>query len=308
MKDTKSLLLGLLSIGLISTWVYHLYDKSQYNKMRTEDFSKDSTAIANGVRDSLQRNYTASLHELDSRLDSSVIGADSLKIQLDSKLKEVLQLRNEINSILKKRDASGQDILMARSKIQELQSLVDDLKNQKLTIEEEKQNLNEKMNSLNSDITGLQENMKKLTAENKKLNDKLSLSSLFVASDIQLTPVTLKKEKEQETLHARNVNKLVVSFTVQNNSTQFDNAEIFIVIMQPNDSVLVNEDVWASSTTEMFDGKKILFTREIKFEYEKGETKNLTFSLTAPEYFKGTYTLKIYHAGHLIGQTMKTLK
>lgn len=308
MKDTKSLLLGLMSIGLIGTWAYHLYDKSQYSKTSIKTFNKDTTAIANRIRDSLQRNYAASMNELDSRLDSTVTGADSLKIQLDTKLAEVIQLRNEINSILRKRDASGQDIIVAKNKIKELESLVDDLKNQKLSIEEEKQNLTEKMNALNGDITGLQENMKTLTAENKKLNEKLSLSSLFIASDIQLSPVTVKKEKEQETSRAKNVSKLVVSFNVQNNSTQFDNAEIFIVIVQPNDSVLMNEDVWASATTETSDGKKIPFTREIKFEYAKGESKNLSFSLNAPEYFKGSYLLKIYHQGHLIGQAMKTLK
>lgn len=308
MKDTKSLLLGLMSIGLIGTWIYHLYDKSQYETIRSETFRKDSIALTERIKDSLQRNYTASLDELDSRLDSSVSDADSLKVQLDVKMAEIIKLRNEINSILKKKEASGPDILLARNKIKELQSLVDDLKNQKLTIEEEKQNLFQKMNSLNGDITSLQEDMKQLTEENKKLSDKLRLASLFVASEIQLTPVALKKEKEQETSHARNASKLVVSFTVQNNSTQFENAELFIVIVQPDGSVLMNEDVWASSTTLLSDGKKIPFTREIKFEYLKGEAKKLIFSLTAPEYLKGTYTLKIFHNGHLIGQTYKTLK
>lgn len=308
MRDTKSLLLGLLSIVLIGTWIYHLYDKSRYSDFKKVISSEDSLAIIQGVRDSLQRNFTASLNKMDARLDSSVTDADSLKTLLDAKLKEVYRLRNEINLILKNGGSSRHDIALAKEKIKELETLVDDLKTQKLSIEEEKQSLNEKMNSLNGDIAGLQESMNRLSAENKKLSDKLSLASLFVASDIHLNPVTLKNEKEQETSQARKVIKLVVSFNVQNNSTQFENAELYIVIIQPDGTAIKNEDIWENTSTQLYDGKEISFTRKIKFQYEKGESKNLIFSIDAPEYFKGTYTLKIYQNGHLIGQAKKDLK
>ena len=46
MKDTKTLLLMMLSAGLTGTWVYHLYDKTQYSKRRTEVYIKDSVAVA----------------------------------------------------------------------------------------------------------------------------------------------------------------------------------------------------------------------------------------------------------------------
>ncbi|HMU46991.1 MAG TPA: hypothetical protein PKC72_11515 [Chitinophagaceae bacterium] len=307
MKDTKSLLLGLLSAGLVGTWVYHLYDKTQYSKMRNEVFIKDSLAVAQGIQDSLHRIYSAALNDLDAKLDSTRSDADSLKTQLNAKLTEVYRLRNEINGILKNRGASKEDLAVARVKIKELQTLVDDLKTQKLTIEEEKQNLNEKMNRLNGDIAGLQENMNRLTAENKTLNEKLSLASLFVASDLQLTPVAVKNEKEQETVQSKKVSKLVISFTVQNNIAQFDNAEIYIAITQPDGSVLKNDDVWESTTMNLYNGNKVPYTRKVKFEYQKGESKQLLFSINADEYYKGTYTLQVYHNGRLIGQAMKTL-
>lgn len=275
--------------------------------MRNEVFVKDSLAVAQGIQDSLHRIYSAALNDLDAKLDSSRSDADSLKIQLDAKLAEVYRLRNEINGILRNRGASKEDLAVARVKIKELQTLVDDLKTQKLTIEEEKQNLNEKMNRLNGDIAGLQDNMNRLTAENKSLNEKLNLASLFVASDIQLTPVVVKNEKEQETVQSKKVSKLVISFTVQNNIAQFDNAEIYIVITQPDGSVLKNDDVWESTTMELYNGNKLPYTRKVKFEYQKSESKKLLFSINADQYYNGTYTLQIYHNGRLIGQAMKTL-
>ena len=96
MRDTRSLLMVLLSVGLVSTWVYHLYDKSQYSRQKMEAPGKDSAAVAESVRDSLQKIYSATINTLDTKLDSTKTGADSLKNQLDVKLGEInrLQMRS----------------------------------------------------------------------------------------------------------------------------------------------------------------------------------------------------------------------
>ena len=182
MKDIKNSLLAMLSVGLVGTWIYHLYDKTQYASQRKEIFIKDSIAVAQAVQDSLQQLYARSMQTLDRKLDSTKFGADSLRFTLESKLIEINRLRTEINNILKNRGASQADMLTARQKITELQSLVEEMKGQKLTMEEEKQQLSETMNRLNGEISGLQENVRKLGDENKSLTYKMTLSSLFVAS------------------------------------------------------------------------------------------------------------------------------
>ncbi len=308
MKDIRTLLLALLSVGLIGTWIYHLYDKTQYGKKRTEVFVKDSIAVAQGVRDSLQKMYSSTISTLDSKLDSTRLNADSLKSQLNAKLAVIYKLKTEIDGILKNRVASPEELSVAQQKIGELQTLVDDLKTQKESMESEQQRLTNVMSLLSGEITGLQENMKRLGDENKALSEKVNLAAVFVASEIQFSPVTLKSEKEQESNQAKKISKLVISFTVQNNITQYDNADIFIVITQPDGSILKNDDVWeASSTMTLHAGGKIPFTRKVRFEYPKGESKKLLFSINADEYLKGTYTLQIYHNGYMIGQVMKTL-
>ena len=42
MRDNKSILLALLAAGLVITWGYHLYDKSQYSNHPKEVFVKDN--------------------------------------------------------------------------------------------------------------------------------------------------------------------------------------------------------------------------------------------------------------------------
>jgi predicted nucleic acid-binding Zn-ribbon protein len=306
MKDIKTLLLGLLSIGLVSTWVYHLYDKMRYSQKRTEVYIKDSIAVAEAVSDSLQKIYTATINNLDTRLTSTRNNADSLKFQLEVKLNEIYKLKNEIYSILKNRGSTKDDMGVAEKKIATLQELVNELKGQKSSMEEEKKRLGGVMEQLSGEISNLQENMKKLDEENQTLTEKVSLASIFVASELKFSPVALKNSKEQETSVAKKTTKLVISFAVQNNVTQYSNAEVFVVITQPDGKVLKN-DIWESSTIETSNGTRKSYTIKLRFEYLKGETKHLVFSLNADEYQQGNYTMQVYHNGYLIGQTTKTL-
>ena len=196
---------------------------------------------------------------------------------------------------------------LARKKIAELQVLVEELKGEKSSIEEEKKRLGDVMTQLNGEITGLQQTMKKLGDENKLLAEKVDRASVFVASEIRLSPVALKNDKEQETNIAKKVSKLIVSFAVQNNVNDYSNTEVYVIITQPDGKVLT-PDVWESATLMTTqNGDKKSYTRKIKFEYQKGETKQLTFSLNADDYQQGRYTLQLYHNGQMIGQVAKTL-
>lgn len=296
----------MLSVGLVGTWVYHLYDKTQYSNRRTEIYIKDSVAVAQGIQDSLQKMYSYTINDLDTRLDSTRTSADSLKTQLNVKLLEIYKLKTEIDGILKNKGASKGDLDIARRKIGELQALVDELTGEKNSMEEEKKQLNSVLSQLNGEISGLQQNMQRLGDENKALTEKVNLASVFVASELRISPVTTKNDKEQETNIAKKVTKLIISFTVQNNVNEYANADVYIVVLQPNGKVLKN-DVWESFSTETYNGTKISYTRKLRFEYNKGEAKHMVFSLNADEYEKGNYTFQLYHNGYKIGQTVKTL-
>jgi len=240
-------------------------------------------------------------------LDSKRINADSLKFKLDDRLDEIFKLKNEINDILKNRGATKADMQLAQSKILELQDLVKNLQKEKLSMEDEKKRLNDIMAQLSGDVLNLQQSMKKLDEENRVLADKVQLASVFVASEIKLTPVTVKNDKELETTAAKKASKLVISFALQNNITDYENADVFVVITQPDGRILKNEDVWEATTINIQNGSRINYTRKVRFEYQKGESKHLVFSLNAEEYLRGTYTMQLYHNGYMIGQTMKML-
>ncbi len=297
----------MLSVGLVSTWVYHIFDKTRYSKQRKEVYIKDSIAVAQGVQDSLQRIFSLTINDLGTQLDSTKNTAGLLKSELSTKLAEIYRLRTEIAAILKRNDIKKTDIDQARKKTIELQMLVSDLQNRNLTIEEEKQQISGMLDKVNVQVRTLESSNQQLDQENKVLTEKVNQAEAFYATEVKLSPVTVKNNKEQETSLVSKTTKLVISFAVQNNIANYENTDVYVVITQPDGKLLTN-DVWESASTidTKTEGKK-RYTRKIKFEYQKGETKRLNFSINADEYQAGAYILQLYHNGYMIGQSTKVL-
>jgi predicted RNase H-like nuclease (RuvC/YqgF family) len=298
----------MLSVGLVGTWVYHLYDKAQYSNRRTEIFIKDSTAVAQGVQDSLQKIYSYTINDLDARLDSTRNTAGMLQGELQNKLAEINRLRSEIATILTKNNIKKEDLDLARRKSVELQRLVAELQSKNSTVEEEKKQISAVLDKVNLQVKDMEGVVQKLDQQNKALTEKITVASTLVASELALVPVAVKNEKEQETNQAKKASKFVISFVVQNNISDYDITDIYVVVTQPDGSIVRNEDLWENSILTLPNGKRLTYTRRVRFEYQKGEAKKLIFSLNADEYLKGTYAMQVYHNGAMIGQTLKTLK
>jgi regulator of replication initiation timing len=307
MRDTKPLLIVLLSIGLVGTWAYHLYDKTQYSSRKTEVFVKDSAAIADAVRDSLMMRYNDTIRKMDSRLSSAETGSDSLKNQLDNTFSQMNSLKGQINAILKKGSATKTDLAQARNMISALQSKVDDLSGANNSIAEEKDRLNGQMQQLTVQINDLQQNIHNLSDENVKLADEIKQASLFVASQISLLAVNAKGgNKEEETDLAKKADKFVASFTVQNLTYEYTPAEVIIIVIEPDGNVLQNSD-WGPDNFETKSQGIRAFTRRVKFDYIKGQQKQVIFSLHADKFEPGTYKFQLWHKGVMIGQSSTTL-
>ena len=303
MRDNKSLLLALLAGGLIITWVYHIYDKSQYSNHTREIFVKDSIAVAEAVSDSLRKYYTRTLDQLGVEkleIDST---NNLLKGELGQRITEINKLRSEIVNILKRKNLTQADLAEAKTKIDDLQQRIDNLKTENSSLTDERIKLNGILAQLNGEMNSLQQNMQKVSAENKELAQKINDASIFIASDIKFTAVNIRPDqKETETNQQKKANKFVTSFTVQNNIVDQQNAEVVVVVSDPSGKSL-NTEVWdAGSFETKTEGRKI-YTRKVRFEYNKGEPKHLIFTLEPDSFEKGTYKISLYHNGVRIGES-----
>ena len=303
MRDNKSILLALLAGGLVVTWVYHLYDKNQYSNNVKEVFVKDSSAVAKAVSDSLRGFFIQTLDQLDPKK----IQVDSLSGKLSDsvwvqKLGEVNQLRLDIRNILEKKDISKEDLGTAKIKIDTLQIRMIALEKERAMLNGENKKPNDELAQLNNEVNP-QQNKKLVPGENKIQSKKSNDLSLFVASGIRFAAYKVQPDqREIETTQQGEANKFISSFTVKNNSTGYQNAEIIVVISDPSGKS-VNPEVWdAGSFQTKTEGRKV-YSRKLLFEYNKGETKKLQFALEPENFEKGVYKISLYHNGFRIGQS-----
>jgi TolA-binding protein len=301
-----SLLLVLVSFVLIWTWGYRFYNKNDEFKVAAKLVITDSNALANRIRDSLQKVYNETLYKLDTQLDSTLLNSDSLKKQLDIKLAEFYRLSGEITAILNRRNNNYADIDMAKKKIGELQNKADDMRDKNQVVDSENKKLTEILDQVQKTEKGLEKNIKQGNAENNVAVEKSNPAySVFTASEMKLSAITVNDEKESETFFADQTKKLVGAFTVTNNNSQLSSAEVIVVVQQPDGRVLKNSE-WESGSFSTPEGKK-LYSYKLNFNYSKGEPKRLYFSLKADTYQKGNYTMQVYYNGTMIGKLFKTL-
>lgn len=316
-RDSKSLLLLFFPIGLLFLSLvvlfglgFRFYFKDQHPQPATVIIKKDSASVALGVRDSLQKIYTATINELDNRLDSIWNNTDTLAGNLDIKLNEFYKLRKEITSILKT-GTNSNDFLIASEKIGELQKKVETLNKRNQDVENENKRLNDILAQLKNDAKKTEPVAVKTVAENKPAVEKSTtvttnaVPASFTASDIRLSAVKLSDDKEEETANAEQAEKLVASFVVKNNFNQYNNTEVDVVVLQPDGQVL-QSSAWETGTFNTPEGKKI-YSGKMRFEYSKGENKRLRLSLSAEKFQQGNYIMHLYHNGTLIGKTVKQL-
>ncbi len=312
MKDLKSPILILLSAllliatGLLITSLYYFYYKLPVQVTAAGKSGSETTAMVKNTNDSLVKMYASTITELEKNFDKAWTNTDSLKTNLDIKLDEFHNLRNEIITVLKERGANG-DLGVARQKIVELQQKIEALHYTNMDVEKENKRLIVLLSRLtNYDNKFGQQNGATGGIANRPSFSKTSLNGdIFLLNELRFSAIQIENEREQETTKADQTEKLSGSFKIKNRNIQTSNAEIMIVVVQPDGKVAQNS-TWDAGTFETAEGKKI-YSGKLSVDYNKGEVKQLVFSLTADKYQHGDYTLKVYHKGILIGEIKKTL-
>jgi hypothetical protein len=307
MKDTKTVLLAMLSVGLVGTWVYYFYDKSEHNGDKKEVVTVDPAIAVQSIQDSLQKVYSITVDKLATQLDSVKNTAGQLQGELNARLQEINNLKTEIANLLKKTGARKEDIELAGRKTTQLQQLVAGLgMDSRDMADNNKQSTPLPAEQNNLPAKKLQTDNQSNKQENNSPAEKTSNSSLFTVSEIKFTPIAVKDDREVETNQAESANKLIISFVVQNNATSFANAEVFAIITQPDGKVM-QTDAWDAASVATHDYGKKPYTRKMRFEYLKGETKQLQATIRPEDYERGNYTLQVFHNGYLVGQAVKIL-
>lgn len=301
-NGSKNIIIIILAAGLLGTWGYLLYDKNKSNE-RIQTVQTQNTGYMS-QRDSLKMLYD----EAETRLDSITGANNNIQGQLTDRQKDITNLRSEIKTILNKKNASDAELNRARSLIATLNDKIAGLEAEVTRLVGENQQLTYTNTQLSEEKAGLEQNLVITQSANEELAKTVDVASTFSASNIQVTPINEKGSgKEKSTTTAKKVDKLVVSFDVQNRIAQSGPAELYIMVTAPDGKVVTDATLGSGTLTTRIDGDKT-FTTKLPIQYDQGAAKNVQFPIHRTDFATGDYKIEIYHNGFKIGEGTRTLK
>jgi hypothetical protein len=280
MKDTRNILLVIVSLCLIGTWVYHLYDKNKYANTDVLLPVKDSLAEQTKVNDSLRVAYNGLLRQIDSSRSVAVV--DTAFVPLDSASNAIDSLRNEIAAILAINNITKEDLRRAEEKIKQLQ-----------------QRLSSSASTPVSTSTEIKNTTAPVTNRVETISKPIAEEPVFTASAISFR--AMQSGKEQATVNADATGYFSIACTVQNPTASFSDTEVYMALIDPSGDV-VQDDPWQSGMLTTSGNDRIPYTRKTKLSYAKGDASRIAMNLKLAAYDKGMYSVQFYHNGVRIGR------
>jgi hypothetical protein len=297
-SNSKNIVIGLLAVALLGSWAYFLM---KINRSDKEILSKTEEGVHYmSQRDSLESLYKFTL----DKYDSVTVANNDLSGKLTTKQSEISKLKVEINSILKKKNATQSELARAKTLIDELNSQIETLQAENARLTGENQTLTTEKAQLIVEKDTLTANLNTTQAEKKVLEQTVDVGSTFSASNISITPIKQKGDKEKETTTAKRVDKLLVSFDVENRIAKSGPADMYILVTAPDGKVI---DASGGTFTTREEGDKT-FTSKLTVPYEQGKRQNVQLPLTQDKFQVGDYKIQVYHNGFKIGEGVRTLK
>lgn len=298
-NNKKNIIIGVLAACLLGSWGYLLWDKNKSNE-KIEQQQTQITSLDSAKTD-IHREFDNALARLDS-----VTGANNnLEGQLSDRQKEIDAKKAEIRKILNDKNATQSQLTKARSMINDLNARISSMEAEITRLSGENQELTASNTSLKQQKSDLETNLATSKTEKESLEKTVDVASTFTASNIQVVPVNERKSgKEKTTTTAKKVDKLVVSFDIENRIARSGPADMYLIVTAPDGKVIADG---SNVLNTRIDGDKS-FTAKIPINYEQGTRKSVQFPITQKDFETGNYKIEIYHNGFKIGEGIRSLK
>jgi hypothetical protein len=301
-NSSKNIIIGVLAAGLLGTWAYVLVNQSKHK----EEVQQSTTQ---GVAYMTQRDSLKALYdEAEIRLDSITGANNNLQGEKTTLQKDIDAKKAEIRRILNDRNATKAELARAKSLIAELNDQISTLQTQVTELTAANQELNVQNTTLQTEKADLQSNLATTQTVKDELEKTVDVGSTFSASNIQIAAVNEKKSgKEKTTTTAKRVDKLVVTFDVENRIARSGPAELYIMVTGPDGKPISDASTGGGTLTTRNDGDKV-FTSKVSMEYEQGTRRNIQLPIRQTDFQIGDYKIEVYHNGFKIGEGVRSLK
>ncbi len=300
----RNVLTGILIVALLATWGYIIYDHNK-NTQKEQDY-KTQIINSDSSKNELQRELNDAAERLDN-LKTTNVKADSL---LKTKDKDIDDLKARVQKIINDKNATASQLAEARRLIAQLKgnietytAQIDSLKTANVQLVQEKQQVTTERDIANKNYDSANQVI-------KQKEDVIDVGSTLHASDFKIYGVKEKSGgKEKETTKAKRVDKLKISFDIdENRITQSGPKDVYVSITSP-DGNPVSVDALGSGKFVLRDGTEKSFTKKIQINYVQGQkqTVNVEWSQNS-DFQTGAYKVEIFNNGFKIGEGVVTFK
>jgi len=304
-KPYKNIVIAVLAACTLGLGTYAIVDKNK----STEKIQQQETVIAkvSDEKTEIRKEFDASLARLDSMSSLNT----GLEGKLTASTAEIKKMKADIRSILNNKNATAGQLSKAKKLIDELNGKITTMEADIAKLKEENKTLNEDKVVLTQDKEKLTQDLTATTAVKQELEKKVDVASTLNASNIVITPINVKGNgKEKISTTAKRVDKLMISFDVDNRIAQPGTTDIFVLVTGPDGKVITTMADSSSAATfaTREEGDKV-FTAKVPVALETAKRKNVEFGFAPGNTFlQGNYKVQIYQNGFLIGEGTKELK
>lgn len=302
-KNPKKAIIVLLGIACLATWGYLLVNKNKTGNV----IEQNQTQIAkiSDEKSDVQKRFDESLIRLDSMSSLS----NGLKGKLTAANSDVARRKAEIRVILNKKNATSAELTRANELIAQLNDKISNMEQEVARLSSDNQSLNQDKVVLTQEKGKLTDDLSTSMVAKQDLEKKVDIASTLNASNIVITPFNVRSSgKEKVTSTAKRVNKLVISFDVNNRIAQPGTTDVYVCILGPDGKNIITRDSVAGTFTTRDEGDKS-YAAKLQVNLETGKKKNVEFSFApGADFQQGKYLIQIYQNGFKIGEGVRELR
>lgn len=300
--DYRTILTGGLLVALLGTWGYIIWDKNKSNQ-KTQELTTQITT-SDSAKNEIQRELNDATMRLDM-LKTTNARADSL---IKSKDKDIEDLKVKIQTVLNNKNATASQLAEARAMINQLKNNINTYTAEIEKLQGEKIKLTEEKRVVTEQRDVATKNFDSARTIIKEKEDVIDVGSTLHAFNFNIVGLHERGSKEKVTSTARKVDKLRITFDLENRISPTGSKDVFVCITSP-DGTPVAVEALGSGKFVTRDGVEKLFTKKVQIIYSQGEKQTVTIEWKQNSDFQtGNYKIEVYHNGFKIGEGVRNFK
>jgi hypothetical protein len=301
----RNYLTGGLIVTLLGTWGYIIWDKTKTKEI----IQQKETVIANtgSERDQLRNELQDATMRYDMIKTSNANMLHSKDSVVNKRGREIAAKKEQIRQLLAKANATKEELAQAKSLINSLNGDIEDYKTQVETLKGEKIVLTQQKENITRERDKVRKDYDSTKLVLKEKDDVIDVASTLHASNFTILGINEKGNgKEKETTTAKRVDKLRISFDLdENRVSQSGVKSLYICITAPDGKQI--ETAGNKFTTR--DGEEKSYTQMIEVNYKQGQRQTVSFDWKQDgSFITGDYKIEVYNNGFKIGEGIRSLK